>query len=94
MKALRNRNKRSARERKEEKMLMDRTFDTMELFLYLMCSSLNKRRGFGEKRCAVTVQDIFALLDEYTERYGSECVLTALKKDLTDRRIYIDIKGE
>jgi hypothetical protein len=75
-------------------MLMDRTFDTVELFLYLMCIALNDRRGYGEKRCSVTCNDIFALLDNYTERYGSDCVLTALKKDLESRRIYIDIRGE
>ncbi len=94
MKALYNRNKQSARERKEEKLLMQRTVDTVELFLYLMCISLNDRRGYGEKRLGETITDIFDLLDYYTERYGSECVLTAVKKELADREIYIEIKGE
>ena len=49
-------------------MLLRRTFDTVELVLYLMCVSLNDRRGFGEKRCGETIQDIFSLLDHYTER--------------------------
>ena len=94
MKALHNRAKRSARERREDEMLLRRTFNTVELALYLMCVSLNDRRGFGEKRCGETIQDIFSLLDHYTERYGSDCVITAVKKDLSDRKIFIEIKGE
>lgn len=94
MKALHKRYKQSARERKEEALLMQRTVDTVELFLYLMCISLNDRRGYGEKRCGETITDIFDLLDYYTERFDSEYVVTAAKKELADRGIFIEIKGE
>jgi hypothetical protein len=94
MKALGRRTKMSARDRKEEERLSQRTYDTMELLLYLMCISLNKRRGYGEQRCGETVTDIFDLLDYYTERYGSEYVVTAAKKELADRNIFIEIKGD
>ena len=94
MKALYNRNKQSARDRKEEKLLLQRTVDTVELIMYLMCIVLNNRRGYGKKRCGETITDIFELLDYYTERYGSECVVTVAKKELADRGIVLEIKGE
>lgn len=94
MKALHNRSKRSARERKEEAMLSQRTFDTLELCIYLMCISLHERRGFGQKRCGETINDIFEKLDYYTKRFGSECVVAAAKKELADRHIYIEIEGD
>ena len=93
MKALHKRAKRSARERKEEAMLSQRTFDTLKLFVYLMCLSRNKRRGFGEKRLGETIKDLFNLLDYHTERYGSDCVVMAARKDLEARNIYFDIEG-
>lgn len=83
----------SARERREEARLLKNTEDTTSLMLMLFALALNKRRHFGEKRLEETFTDVFNLLDEYTEKYDSDCVVFALQKHLAERGIRIEIEG-
>lgn len=83
----------SARERREEARLLQNTEDTTNLMLLLFALALNKRRHFGEKRLEETFTDVFNLLDEYTEKYDSDCVVFALQKRLAERKIHIEIEG-
>jgi hypothetical protein len=83
----------SARERREETRLLKNTEDTTALMLMLFALALNKRRHFGEKRLEETFNDVFDLLDEYTEKYDSDCVVFALQKHLAERKIHIEIEG-
>lgn len=83
----------SARERREDARLLVNTENTTNLMLLLFAMALNKRRHFGEKRLEETFTDVFNLLDEYTAKYGSDCVVFALQKHLAERKIHIEIDG-
>lgn len=83
----------SARERREDARVLRNTEDTTNILLMLFALALNKRRHFGEKRLEETFNDVFDLLDEYTEKYDSDCVVFALQKHLAERKIHIEIEG-
>lgn len=83
----------SARERREEARVLQNTEDTTNLMLLLFAMALNKRRNFGEKRLEETFTDVFNLLEEYTVKYDSDCVVFALQKHLAERGIRIEIEG-
>lgn len=83
----------SARERREEARVLQNTEDTTNLMLLLFAMALNKRRNFGEKRLEETFTDVFNLLEEYTVKYDSDCVVFALQKHLAERGIHIEIEG-
>lgn len=93
MHAFKSAQKRSARERRDEELRCQRTYDVIVLTLMLTFLSLNKRYSFGAKRLHLIFDDVFDTMQEYTNRYGSDGVITALHKHLSERGINLDIDG-
>lgn len=94
MNALKNRQKRSKREREKDLLTSQTVIDSLELFIHTFALTLNEMDGYGEKRITDRMTDALKRIDEYTERYGSDCVLTAMKNRLKDIGITIEIEGK
>lgn len=94
MNALKNRQKKSKREREKDELISQTILDALELLSHSFALTLNEMDGYGEKRISDRLTDAFKRVDEYTERYGSEYVLTAMKKRLKDVGITIEIEGK
>ena len=94
MNALKNRQKRSKRERDDDKLISQTIFDTFEFTMKSVALSLHELYGFGEKRICAVLDDAIKRVDEYTERYDSECVLTAMDRKLESLGIKIEVEGK
>lgn len=94
MNALKNRQKKSKRQRENDELISQTILDTLELLSHSFAITMNEKDGYGEKRISDRLTDAFKRVDEYTERYGSDCVLTARKKKLKDLGITIEIEGK
>lgn len=90
MNALKNRPKRSKREREKTQTVID----SLELFIHTFALTMHEMDGYGEKRITDRVTDAMKRIDDYTERYGSEFVLTAMQNRLKDIGITIKMEGK
>lgn len=94
MNALKNRQKKSKREREDSELISQTVLDTMELIICSFALTMNEKDRYGEKRITDRITDAVKRVDEYTEKYGSECVLPEMKKRLKDIGITIEIEGK
>lgn len=89
MNAIKSYDKRSRRAREDLDLRYKTITQTMEFFMKSVALSLHEIYGFGEERCGRVIEDAVKRIDEYTERYDSECVATAIDKNLRDAGIEI-----
>lgn len=89
MNALKSQMIRSRKARDEAMTRSQAITGTMEFFMKSVALSLHEMYGFGEKRCADVILDALERCDEYTDRYGSECVISAMDARLRGAGIEI-----
>lgn len=66
--------------------------NTLEFFMKSVALSLREMHGFGEKRCYDVITDAVNRVEEYTDKYGSEYVSTAMDVRLKDYGISLEFK--
>ena len=93
MNAMKRRNRESKRERDDSDLISQTVVNTMSLVCKSIALSLHELYGFGEKRVGAVLQDAVNRVDEYTDRYGSEFVETAMDEHLDDIGMDITVKG-
>lgn len=89
MNAIKTRERLSKRAREDLNLRSATITQTMEFFMKLVALSLHEIYGFGEERFGRVAEDVMDKVDEYTERYDSECVITAIDKKLREAGIEI-----
>lgn len=94
MKAYKRVQKESKRKRDEDALITEVIMDTVEFTLKSVALSLYEQYGFHNKRAGRVLQDALDRVDDYTKKYGSEFVDTAMTKMLSDYGISITLKGK
>lgn len=94
MNALKNRQKKSKRERENSALISQTVLNSMEVILSSVALTMHEMDGYGEKRITDRLTDVVNRIDEYTEKFGSDCVLTAMKIRLQYIGVKIEIEGK
>lgn len=79
MKAYKAAEARNAKQRYENARNVRVIGDTLEYFLLSSALELNEQFGFGEKRLSQFITGMTKRMDEYIDKYGDDCLLTALR---------------
>ena len=94
MKAMKRVNRESKRKRDDDALTTDVIMETVQFTMKSVALSLYEIYGFHNVRTGRVLQDALNRVDDFTKRYGSECVDTAMTKELADYGINITLKGK
>lgn len=86
--------KESKRKREDDELTTEVIMQTVEFTLKSVALSLYELYGFHNTRGGRVLQDALDRVDEYTKKYGSAFVDTAMTKMLSDYGITITLNGK